>query len=141
MDGRTGEEHTMTFNIPSQHGGIINNIGRDQHVTGGQHGTYAPTGLDVATTLAELRAALEGAGLTDDVRRSAADQVDELERATSAEEPDRQRAATALEKLTRILVAAGPLATAATAFAAPLGALVGWLGPLGQGVARLLVAL
>jgi hypothetical protein len=131
----------MSFNISSQQGGIVNNVGRDQHITGGQHGTYAPTGVDIATTLAELRVALDGAGLPDDVRRSASEQVDEVERAASAEEPDRRRAATALEKLTRILVAAGPLATAATAFAGPLGALVGWLGPLGQGVARLLPAL
>ena len=131
----------MTFNISSQQGGIVNNVGRDQHVTGGQHGTYAPTGADVATAIAELRAALDGAGLPDDVRRSASEQVDEVEGAASAEEPDRRRAATALEKLTRILVAVGPLATAATAFAGPVGALVGWLGPLGQGVARLLPAL
>jgi hypothetical protein len=70
----------MTFNISSQQGGIVNNVGRDQHITGGQHGTYAPTGVDIATTLAELRVALDGAGLPDDVRRSAAEQVDEVER-------------------------------------------------------------
>jgi hypothetical protein len=131
----------MTFNISSQQGGIVNNVARDQHITGGQHGTYAGTEVDVAAALAALRAALDGAGLPDDVRWSASQQVDEVERAASAAEPDRQRAATALEKLTRILVAVGPLATAATAFAGPLGVLVGWLGPLGQGVARLLPAL
>jgi len=28
----------MTFNIPSQQGGVINNVGGDQRITGGQHG-------------------------------------------------------------------------------------------------------
>ena len=131
----------MTFNIPSQQGGVINNVGGDQQITGGQHGTYAPTGVDVGSAVAHLRAAVAAAGLPADVAQQAAAQVDELELATSGDEPDRARAATALERLTRVLVAAGPLATAATAFAGPLGALVGWLGPLGQGVAKLIPAL
>jgi hypothetical protein len=131
----------MTFNIPSQQGGIINNVAGNQHIEGGQHGTYAPTGTDVTTTLAQLRAALAAAGLPEDVTRSASDQIEEVERAASGQKPDKERAATALEKLTRILVAAGPLATAATAFAGPLGALAGWLGPLGQGLTRLIPAL
>lgn len=131
----------MTFNIPSQQGGVINNVGRDQRIEGGQHGTYAPSAVDVAAEVAQLRAALAAAGLPAEVAESAAAQVDELERAASADQPDRQRAATALEKLTRLLVAAGPLATAATAFAGPMTALVSWLGPLGQSVAKLLPAL
>ena len=131
----------MTFNIPSQQGGVINNVGGDQRITGGQHGTYAPSGVDVGSAVAQLRAAVAAAGLPTDVAQQAAAQVDELEQATSGGEPDRARAATALERLTRVLVAAGPLATAATALAGPLGALVGWLGPLGQGVAKLIPAL
>ena len=131
----------MTFNIPSQQGGVINNVGGDQRITGGQHGTYAPSGVDVGSAVAQLRAAVAAAGLPTDVAQQAAAQVAELEQATSGDEPDRARAATALERLTRVLVSAGPLATAATAFAGPLGALVGWLGPLGQGVAKLIPAL
>jgi hypothetical protein len=91
--------------------------------------------------VAQLRAAVAAAGLPADVAQNAVAQVDELEQAAAGDEPDRQRAATALERLTRILVAAGPLATAATAFAGPLGALVGPLGPLGPGVAKLIPAL
>jgi len=131
----------VTFNIPSQQGGIINNVAGDQRIEGGQHGTYASSSVDVPAALSQLRAALAAGGLPDDVMQNATAQVDEVERAATAGEPDRQRAATALEKLTRILVAAGPLATAATAFAGPLGALAGWLGPLGEGVARLIPAL
>jgi hypothetical protein len=131
----------MTFNIPSQQGGVINNVGRDQRIEGGQHGTYAPSAVDVAAAVAQLRAALAAAGLPPDVTESAAAQVDEVERAASADQPDRRRAATALEKLTRLLVAAGPLATAATALAGPMTTLVSWLGPLGQSVAKLIPAL
>jgi hypothetical protein len=131
----------VTFNIPSQQGGVINNVAGDQHITGGQHGSYASSGVDVAAAVAQLRAALAAAGLPDEVAQNAATQVDAVEQAAAGAKPDRERAATALEKLTRILVAAGPLATAATAFAGPLGALVSWLGPLGQGVAKLIPAL
>jgi hypothetical protein len=130
----------VTFNIRSQQGGIINNVIGDQRIDGGQHGAYA-SGGDVTTAVAQLRAALAGSSLSDDVVQSATAQIDEVERAAAGDQPDRRRVATALEKLTRILVAAGPLATAATAFAAPLGALAAWLGPLGQGLARVIPAL
>ena len=96
----------MTFNIPSQQGGVINNVGGDQRITGGQHGTYAPSGVDVGSAVAQLRAAVAAAGLPTDVAQQAAAQVDELEQATSGDEPDRARAATVLERLTRVLVAA-----------------------------------
>ena len=73
----------MTFNIPSQQGGVINNVGGDQRITGGQHGTYAPSGVDVGSAVAQLRAAVAAAGLPTDVAQQAAAQVDELEQATS----------------------------------------------------------
>ena len=95
----------------------------------------------MTSALAQLRAALAASGLPADVLKSATAQVDEVEEAAAGDHPDKHKAAGALERLTRILVAAGPLATAATALAGPLGALAGWLGPLGQGLARLIPAL
>ncbi len=33
----------MVFNIGTQNSGIVNNVGRDQHVTGGQQGNLVVT--------------------------------------------------------------------------------------------------
>jgi hypothetical protein len=129
----------MSFHIGSQSGGVVNNVGHDQHIYEGQHGSF--TTSDVSSLCTELRRALEHAGLSAEVARTAAREVDEIERAACRTKPDRKRASTALEKLTSILVAAGPLAGAATALAGPLGALANWLGPLAQTAARMIPTL
>ena len=36
----------MVFNIGTQNAGIVNNVGRDQHVTGGQQGNLVVTPQD-----------------------------------------------------------------------------------------------
>ena len=56
-------------------------------------------------------------------------------------EPDRARIAPRLERLTRILLAAGSLASAGSALVGPLGTLAHWLGALGAPILGLLPAL
>jgi hypothetical protein len=127
----------MTFHIGSQTAGVINNVAGDQRVSGGQHGTVA--GLDSARQAAEeLRRAVLQAPLEEAAARDAADQVSRLEAELGADEPDPSRVAAPLERLTRLLVAAGPLAAAATSLFQPLHSLATWLGTAGQPVLRLL---
>lgn len=127
----------MTFNIGSQTGGVINNVGGDQHITGGQQGTVVTT--EVARRAArELREAVA----TTRLDRSAATEVraraEEIEAEVNAGRPDRSRVARALEQLTRLLAAAGSLAAAGGALIGPLHTLAGWLGALGGPVLSLL---
>lgn len=130
----------MTFNIGSQSGGVINNVARDQHVSGGQHGTAIST-EEARRALGELRQAVAGAGLGGATAASAEAQVTDMDEALRAVEPDRPRFARALERLTQLLVSAGSLASAGTALLAPLHALAGWLGSLGAPILALLPAL
>jgi hypothetical protein len=130
----------MTFNIGSQSGGVINNVAGDQHITGQQHGTLVTT-EDARRALGELRHAVTAAGLDEATAAGAHAQVAEMDGVLSAEHPDKPRFAGALERLTRLLSAAGALASGAAALIGPLHALAGWLGAIGGPVLALLPAL
>jgi hypothetical protein len=130
----------MTFNIGSQTGGIINNVAGDQRITGGQHGTVVTTEA-AQRAVQELRDGLAATALDGPTATEARTRVDEIDTALRAPQPDRSRVAAALERLTRLLAAAGSLATAGVALIAPLHTLAGWLGTLGEPILRLLPAL
>jgi hypothetical protein len=131
----------MVFNIGSQSGGVFNNVAGDQTVYGGQWAVAGSVSLDDARAAArELR------GLLDRHARALAPQdasavrrhLDAADRELARSEPDRPRVAERLRRLTEVVVSAGALAAAGTAFGAPLMALAGWLGPLGDPIRRLL---
>jgi hypothetical protein len=130
----------MTFNIGSQHGGVINNVAGDQHISGGQHGALVGT-ADARRTVGELRHAVAAAGLDGAGTTRAQAEVTEMGEALHAEDPDRPRFARALERLTRLLTAAGSLASGGAALLGPLHALAGWLGAMGAPILALLPAL
>ena len=130
----------MTFNIGNQTGGVINNVAGDQHVSGGQQGVLVTT-EDVRRTLASLRQAVAAASLDQATEAGAQAEIAEMDEAIRAERPDRHRFARALERLTRLLAAAGSLATAGAALTGPLQALASWLGTIGEPVLHLIAAL
>jgi hypothetical protein len=130
----------MTFNIGSQSGGVINNVAGDQHITGQQHGTLVTT-EDARRALGDLRGAVTTAGLGRDTAADANAHVAEMDAALQAGQPDKPRFAGALERLTRLLAAAGSLASGSAALLGPLHALAGWLGALGGPILALLPAL
>jgi hypothetical protein len=130
----------MTFNIGSQSGGVINNVAGDQHITGQQYGTLVTT-EDARRALGELRHAVTTTGLGGGTAADADAHVAEMDAALQAGQPDKPRFAWALERLTRLLSAAGSLATSGAALLGPLHALAGWLGALGGPILALLPAL
>jgi hypothetical protein len=130
----------MTFNIGSQSGGVINNVAGDQHITGQQYGTLVTT-EDARRALGELRHAVTATGLGEGTAADAHAHVAEMDAALQPGQPDRPRFARALERLTRLLAAAGSLASGSAALLGPLHALAGWLGALGGPILSLLPAL
>jgi len=143
----------MTFNIGNQTGGIINNVAGDQRIAGGQHGTVVTTEAalravqqlrdGLATTEVTTEATTEAAtnaatGLDGQTAAEARERVDEIDTELRAPQPDRPRIAAVLERLTRVLAAAGSLAAAGAALIGPLRTLAGWLGTLGEPILRLL---
>jgi hypothetical protein len=96
----------MTFNIGNQTGGVINNVAGDQHISGGQQGVLITT-EDARRALAVLRRAVAAAGLDHATEAGADAELSEMDDTIRAERPDRHRFAQALERLTRLLAAAG----------------------------------
>ena len=128
----------MTFNIGNQNAGVVNNVAGDQRIAGGQHGTLV-TSEDALRAVSELRTALVQVPLDPQTAVVADEHVDEIESGLQTEpEPNRAVVAQALERLTRVLTAAGAVATAGAALLGPIQALAGWLGDLGAPVLALL---
>lgn len=128
----------MTFNIGNQHGGIINNVGRDQTIHGDQRGEMV---LDVAqgrALLAELRREVQAARLPAGDRASALGDIEACDRALDDRDPDPHSIGDRLGAVARVVVAAGAVASAGTGIGAALGALAAWLGPVGDAVRRML---
>jgi hypothetical protein len=130
----------VTFNINNQTGGIINNVTGDQHITGGQYGTVVTTEA-AQRAVQELRDGLAAAAVDGATATEAGNRVDEIDTALRAPTPDRPRVAAALDRLTRLLAAAGSLATTGLGLVEPLRTLARWLGTLGEPILRFLPAL
>lgn len=127
----------MTFNIGQQQAGTINNVSGNQQITGGQTGVWL-SAADLEATVSALRAALTAADLPAPVARAAAREVAEVEASVRAGEPDRPRAAGALERLCRLLTSVGSVVGPAAALVTPISTLAHWLGPLGLAALRLM---
>jgi hypothetical protein len=130
----------MTFNIGNQNAANINNVGRDQHITGGQTGIVV-TSEQALQAVADLRAGVTATRLDPAPSAAVETELREIEAGLRQPEPDRTRIAPRLERLTRILLAAGSLASAGSALVGPLGTLAHWLGALGAPILGLLPAL
>jgi hypothetical protein len=124
----------VTFNIGSQSGGVFNNVAGNQQIYGGQQ-AYAAA----EQSLRDLRAALARQPLSPSEAAAAHAEIDEIEKAVrTGSEPNRGRAAQALERLTRLLSGAGSLVVAGTSLIEPLRALATWLGPVAERVVTML---
>lgn len=130
----------MNFNIGHQTGGVINNVHGDQHVAGGQYGTLV-TAEDARQALHDLRQAIAASGMAEPTAAAAYAEMTEMEAELHTARPNRARFAHALERLTQLLAAVGPLATASATLIGPLQALVCWLGTSGEPILRLLPVL
>jgi len=129
-----------SFHINCQSDGVFNNVGGDQQVHGGQTWTGGAS-EDLAIAVRDLRAALMAAGLPGALQDQAEREVDLVEQQVNAAEPDRPAAAGALQRLTGLMVAAAPVATATATLVAPVKTLADWLGAAGAGVVQMLSAL
>ncbi|GAA1976874.1 hypothetical protein [Microbacterium pumilum] len=126
----------MTFHIGQQNAGVINNTEGDQIIHGGQRGTFVSA--DPSQALAALRAALGEVALPSGTAEAVSSDLDQAAAAIQQAEPDKERAAGPLERVTQTLKSTGALAAAGAALIAPLQVLGQWLGPLGAGLLKLL---
>jgi hypothetical protein len=126
------------FNIGSQQAGIVNNVGGDQRIEGGQRVAASFTTTEAAQQLEWLRAETSHLDLSGPDRKRALHAIDGARAELEAPQPDRKRIAGHLESFASILVQAGALVGAGAALVAPLQRLAEWLGPLGSTLQTLL---
>jgi hypothetical protein len=111
--------------------GQINQAGGDVNVTN------VGSSLDALLATDALRAELGRLDLSPETRRAAEGELDEVERELRRPEPDGEKVARRLESLTGVLSSAGALAAAGAALLGPIGAIAGFLGPVGKAVLEL----
>lgn len=130
----------MSQHIGSQSGGVFYNAGRDQHIHGDHTATVNNLGVPEHVLLAarDLQAAIAQANLPINLRDQAEREARAVLKELDGGQPDEDRVAGALHRLTGVLVAAGPLASAAASLAPPLQTLAHWLGSAGQGLLQML---
>jgi hypothetical protein len=129
-----------TFNFSGdQRAEIINNAS-NQYITGGQHVTVV-TAPQARRAVRELRDGLTTTTLDESAAAEARAQLAEIDAAMHAPEPDRSRVKASLERLTRLLLAAGSLTTASSSLIGPLHTLASWLGRLGEPILHMLPVL
>ena len=127
-----------TFNFSGdQNAEIINNVAHDQYIAGGQHVTV----VTARRAVRELRDGLTTTTLDESTAAEARAQLAEIDAAMHAPEPDRSRVKAFLERLTRLLLAAGSLTTANSSLIGPLHTLASWLGTLGEPILHMLSVL
>jgi hypothetical protein len=112
--------------------GDVQQAGRDIHSI-----KVATDALDALVAAGHLRAALASLELAPAAWRTADEELAHVERELSSPDPDRADVARRLERFTAVVKAAGGLAAAGAAIAGPIGAIAGWLGPVGAGLLRL----
>jgi len=112
--------------IGSQNAVNINNVEGTLY-TGPQSGQFVAL-ADVRRAVGELGDALARTDLPGPVQEEARARVRDLDREMRRPEPDRDRVTEHVSRLTKILYAAGALATAATGLLGPLSTVAGWLG-------------
>jgi hypothetical protein len=127
----------MTFHIGQQHAGVINNVAGDQRIEGDQYGSFATTD-DARRAVRDLRDALAAGHVDDPNASSACGQAADIDVALRQPRPDRSKVAAMVERLVRLLSAAGSLTSASAALIGPLHVLASWLGPLGAYVLNLI---
>ena len=133
----------MTFNIGSQSGGVVNNVGGNQRVEGGQHGVQVSRedAASAAATLRELLARTDLSALSDEDRASVHEDATAISDEMASPEPSPDKVVGRLERLTSILSAGGARAGAGAALLGPLTSIASWIGPLGASVLGVLAAL
>lgn len=130
----------MVFNIGSQKAGVINNVAGEQRIEGGQHGVSVSLddAASAGSALREILAATDLHDLSEAERVEVHEDAAAIDEELSQPDPSSDQIGTRLERLTKVLSAAGALAGAGGALLAPLTTLAQWLGPLGFAILRLL---
>ena len=120
----------MTFTIGSQHAAVINNVGGDQTIDGGQNVSIASP-AEALAFVQQLRSELRLASLTGRSKAAANTALDDIERELRRSEPDKPTIGDRLARMTNVVVSAGALVTGGATLLTAIKGLATWLGTAG----------
>jgi hypothetical protein len=127
----------MSFNIGSQHANMINNVQGDQTIHGGQHATItSPT--EARRVIRELRDEVAALGGDDSDTSEAVRELDEMDHALEAADPDPAELGQRLGRVAEILSSAGAIVSAGAGVGSAIMRIATWLGPFGAATLRVL---
>jgi len=124
------------FNIGSQQGNV-SNVAGDMTVYGGQHSVVDVTGA-IADELASLRRVLAEHDLDQTVRQQADGLMEEADRELKRPEPEADKIAGPIERLTKLLKDSGVLLAAGAALVDPIRGIASLLGVAGRAILHLI---
>lgn len=121
----------MTFNIGNQSGGVINNVGGDQIVSGLQSGIIHVTLAQARNAAQELQSLLGSSDLWPPIRQELDGAFAEVNRELALPLPDQPLVAHRLTRIVQRVVSAGSLVGSTKEIVGSLTTLAEWLGPAG----------
>jgi hypothetical protein len=119
----------FTNNVNGPNYGQLNQAGRDLEVVNDD-------ALHALHSVGRLRSALDLAPLTSTDKRLVERELDLVDRELRSPRPDRSDVAQRMSRVAEILKSAGALASAGAALLGPLGAIAGFLGPVGAAIVK-----
>jgi hypothetical protein len=122
----------MTFNIANQHGGLINNVGGDQVVSGSQSGVGYVTLVEARNAAEVLQSLLRSADLPAPVRDELDRDLLEVNLELAKPQPDQSKVAHRLTDIVHHIIDAGSLIGATVEIVGTVNTLAQWLGPAGS---------
>jgi hypothetical protein len=130
------ERPKAVFNIGSQQGNV-SNIAGDMTVYGGQHSVVGATDA-IAGELASVRRVLAEHDLDQTVREQADGLMEEADRELNGPEPDADKIAGPIERLTKLLKDSGVMLAAGAALVDPIRSIASLLGVAGRAILHLI---
>jgi hypothetical protein len=123
------------FNISDQRAGIVNMVGRDQHIRADQHGTIATTS-EICSAVSALRSATLSARLDNQERAAVTDHLDEMDQDLRRPHPDKRSIGERLGALATVLASAGAFASGGASLIAAVLTIGGLIGQFGAHAVR-----
>jgi hypothetical protein len=128
----------MTFNIGSQSGGVINNVGGNQIVSGSLSGISHVTLAQARDAAQGLQSLLGSADLPPPIRQELDGALAEVNRELALPQPDQPLVVHRLTRIVQRVVSAGSLIGSTKEIVGSLTTLAEWLGPAGAHLLGLL---
>jgi hypothetical protein len=128
----------LTFNIGNQSGGVINNVGRDQIISGSQSGVGQVTLVEARHAAELLQRLLRSADLPAPIQQELDGDIGQVTAELAKPHPDQPLVESKLTRIAHRIIDAGSVIGASKEIFGALTTLAQWLAPAGAHLLGLL---